>query len=74
MAQEVIDGAPVAEDRKPKLGDPTPSLFGRHMWKTEEGSVVVEARGDTVFVAESLDQDTTQKLEQEMFPTEAAKK
>jgi hypothetical protein len=74
MAQEVIEGAPVTEDRTPKLGDPTPSLFGRHMWKTEEGSVVVEARGDTVFVAESLDQDTTQKLEQEMFPTEAAKK
>jgi hypothetical protein len=73
-AQEVLEGAPVAEDRTPKLGDPMPSLTGRHMWKTEEGAVVVEAKGDTVLVAESLDPDTTQKLEQEVFPAESAKK
>jgi hypothetical protein len=37
------------------------------MWTTEEGSVVIEQRGDTVLVSESLDPATTETLEKEVF-------
>jgi len=43
------------------------ALKGRHTWKTEEGTVVVEEQGDTVFVSESLDAATTAQLEKEVF-------
>jgi hypothetical protein len=43
------------------------SLKGRHAWTTEEGSVVVEEQGDTVFVSESLNATTTATLEREVF-------
>ncbi len=42
-------------------------LQGRHLWTTEEGTVVIEAKGDTVFVSESLDPATTAMLEREVF-------
>jgi hypothetical protein len=40
---------------------------GRHAWTTEEGAVVIEERGDTVLVSESLDAETTATLEREVF-------
>jgi hypothetical protein len=43
------------------------SLTGRHAWNTEEGAVVIEQQGDTVFVTESLDAATTSTLEKEVF-------
>jgi hypothetical protein len=43
------------------------SLTGRFTWLTEEGPVVIEARGDTVLVTESLDEPTTEKLEAFVF-------
>jgi hypothetical protein len=42
-------------------------LRGRHVWSTEEGTVVIEEQGDTVFVSESLDASTTATLEKEVF-------
>jgi hypothetical protein len=42
-------------------------LKGRRLWSTEEGPVVIEERGDTVLVSESLDASTTQTLEKEIF-------
>ena len=51
------------EDSGPTL----PHLTGRHTWSTEEGSVVIEEKGDTVFVSESLDDATTSTLEREVF-------
>lgn len=42
-------------------------LSGRHSWTTEEGPVIIEQRGDTVFVSESLDAATTSALEQDVF-------
>ena len=47
-------------------------LSGKRTWLTEDGPVVIEAEGDTVLVTESLDQLTTEKLEQELFATAAA--
>jgi hypothetical protein len=42
-------------------------LHGRHAWTTEEGTVIIEEHGDTVFVSESLDAATTATLEKEVF-------
>ncbi len=42
-------------------------LPGRHEWNTEEGAVVIEEKGNTVLVSESLDAATTQLLEREVF-------
>jgi hypothetical protein len=42
-------------------------LTGRHAWTTDEGAVIIEQRGDTVFVSESLDAATTATLEQDVF-------
>jgi hypothetical protein len=42
-------------------------LLGRHTWNTEEGTVVIEEKGDTVLVTESLDSATTETLEREVF-------
>jgi hypothetical protein len=49
-------------------------LKGRHVWSTEEGTVVIEERGDTVLVSESLDAGTTGALEREVFGATAAGK
>jgi len=42
-------------------------LKGRHAWTTDEGPVIIEQQGDTVFVSESLDPATTTMLEKEVF-------
>lgn len=42
-------------------------LQGRHDWKTEEGAVVIEQKGATVIVCESLDAQTTATLEREVL-------
>jgi hypothetical protein len=63
----------VAENGKDS-GVPTAALeklSGKRTWLTEEGPVVIEAEGDTVLIAESVDQPTTDKLEQEVFATAA---
>jgi hypothetical protein len=43
-------------------------IEGRHLWSTEEGTVVIEQQADTVFISESLDPATTSTLEKEVFP------
>ncbi len=56
-------------------GEPkTDMLKGRHTWTTEEGPVVIEEQGDTVFVTESLDAATTANLEKEVFATQSPAK
>jgi hypothetical protein len=55
-----------ADDRE--VNDDRAKPFqGRHVWATEEGAIVIDARGDTVFVSESLDPATTETLEKEIF-------
>ena len=49
------------------------NLTGKHSWLTEDGPVVIEASGDTVLVSESVDQETTEKVEHEVFAQLAAK-
>jgi hypothetical protein len=43
------------------------TLDGTHTWITEDGPVVIEVRGDTVFVVESLDTSVEEQLEQAIF-------
>jgi hypothetical protein len=60
----------VAEAKSDKAAQDAHSadlLKGRHAWTTEDGAVVIEEQGDTVFVSESLDAETTAKLEREVF-------
>lgn len=51
----------VAEDAPP--ADSWRTLRGRHAWMTEEGAVVIEVRGDEVLISESLDDETTKRVE-----------
>ncbi|HVN19210.1 MAG TPA: hypothetical protein VMU05_10570 [Dongiaceae bacterium] len=44
-----------------------PPLEGRHLWSTEEGAVLIEQKGDEVFITESLDDTTTAALEKEVL-------
>jgi hypothetical protein len=56
--------SPAAKDGDQKA---PPPLQGRHAWSTEDGAVLIEEKGDTVFVTESLDDATTATLEKEVF-------
>jgi hypothetical protein len=56
---EIVEDAPPAESWR--------MLRGRHAWMTEEGRVVIEVRGDQVMVSESLDDETTKKVEGDFF-------
>jgi hypothetical protein len=63
--EEVAD--PAAQSSTQATEGNRDALKGRHAWTTEEGAVVIEERGDTVLVSESLDSATTQTLEKEVF-------
>jgi hypothetical protein len=60
-----------ADDEKNPVADLKSllSLNGTHAWLTEEGPIVIVVQADTVFVTESLDQTTTEHLEQELLGT-----
>ncbi|MGA8299517.1 MAG: hypothetical protein WB817_08525 [Terriglobales bacterium] len=62
---------PIGQDGKPVVDAPPAeswkTLRGLHAWMTEEGAVVIEVRGDEVLVSESLDDDTTRKVEADFF-------
>ena len=59
--------AALAQDRDSNHHPEAALLSGRHAWTTDEGTVIIEQRGDTVFVSESLDSATTATLEQDVF-------
>jgi hypothetical protein len=64
-----------AVQKTPDTSDNAPApLEGRHSWSTEDGTVVIEEKGDTVFITESLDDGTTATLEKEVFPATSAAK
>lgn len=58
-----------------KTDAPAPTLLeGRHAWSTEEGPVIIEQKGEQVFITESLDSATTTTLEQEVLGVSSAAK
>ncbi len=63
-----LQKASLAQDDDSKDHPKPASLTGRHAWTTEEGAVVIEQRGDTVLISESLDAGTTATLEKDVFP------
>ena len=65
----VENGVMTASEADKKHDDAPASLSGRHLWDTDEGMVVIEQKGDTVLVSESLDAMTTTTLEKEVFPS-----
>jgi hypothetical protein len=58
----------VAEDAPP--AESWRTLRGRHAWLTEEGVVLIEVRGDEILISESLDDETTKKVEGDFWPAE----
>jgi len=60
----------VAEDAPPVGSWRT--LRGRHAWRTEEGVVMIEVRDDAVLISESLDDETTKRVEGDFWPEEKA--
>ena len=58
----------VAEDAPPV--DSWRTLRGRHAWLTEEGVVMIEVRDDQILISESLDDETTKKVEGDFWPDE----
>jgi hypothetical protein len=71
--EEIGNSAPpqsAAQDAESKVG----LLHGRHVWATEDGTVVIEEQGDTVLVSESLNEATTATIEREVFGVPPAAK
>ena len=64
----------VDDKRRANRDDKREALTGKHAWLTEEGPIVIDARRDTVLVSESLDQTTTDQVEQEVFAGATASK
>jgi hypothetical protein len=62
---KVAEGAPPADSWR--------TLRGRHAWLTEEGAVVIEVRGDEILISESLDDETTKKVEADLWPQQEEK-
>ncbi len=60
----------VTEDAPPV--DSWRTLRGRHAWLTEEGVVLIEVRGDEILISESLDDETTKRVEGDFWPEEKA--
>ena len=48
------------------------SLSGSHTWKTDEGAIVVDVKGNTVLVSESLDPGITDKFRTAVFADTAS--
>jgi hypothetical protein len=63
---EEIGSAAIKPSAQNAESQPDP-LKGRHAWTTEDGPVIIEEQGDTVFISESLDATTTATLEREVF-------
>ena len=63
---KVMPDAPPAESWR--------TLRGRHVWMTDEGAVVIEVRGDSVLICESMDDETTKKVEADFWGDESQKK
>ena len=65
-AEEVSD--PGAQEKVPQTsGFKLDVLKGRHVFQTDEGTVVIEEQGDTVLASESLDAATTAAVEKEVL-------
>ena len=66
--------------RRRKVADDAPpvdswrTLRGRHAWLTEDGAVLIEVRGDTILISESLNEETTKRAETDFWDEPKADK
>jgi len=64
----------VSDAAKPAVDhEESKHLTGTHTWLTDSGPVVIQVKGDTVLITESLDQETTEAVEQGVFRAPVAK-
>ena len=56
----------VADDAPPV--DSWRTLRGRHAWLTEQGVVLIDVRGDSILISESLDEETTRRAVADFWP------
>jgi len=63
---KVVDDAPPPDSWR--------TLRGRHAWLTEDGAVIIEVRGDTVLISESLTDDATKRAEADFWGEAKEKK
>jgi hypothetical protein len=61
---KVVENAPPVDSWR--------TLRGRHAWLTEEGIVLIEVRDDEILISESLDDETTKRVETDFWPEEKA--
>jgi hypothetical protein len=59
-------GAPAGSDLPADLKT-LQSLSGSHTWNTEDGAIVLEVKGNTVLVTESLDAGITDQFRSAVF-------
>ncbi len=65
-------GADSKADPDAPAADSWRTLRGRHAWLTEEGKVVIEVRDNEVLISESLDDETTKRVEADFWAEEKA--
>jgi hypothetical protein len=73
MAQRYKTVAPGQDNTLPNDLQGLGTLGGDHTWKTEDGSVVIEVKGDTILVTESLEPALTDEFRRALFPPAAAR-
>jgi hypothetical protein len=64
-------GAPVGSDL-PSDFKTLQSLSGSHTWKTDDGSIVLDVKGNTVLISESLDARITENFRTAVFADTAS--
>ncbi|HUM04776.1 MAG TPA: hypothetical protein VLT90_04905 [Terriglobales bacterium] len=65
QAQALGGDGKVAEDAPPV--DAFRTLRGRHAWMTDEGTVLIDVRGDTILISESLDEEATRRAQADLW-------
>jgi hypothetical protein len=78
LAKRYTTKDPLDSEGKPAKDAPPAgswrTIRGRHAWMTEEGAVVIDVRKDEVLVSESMDDDTTKRVEGDFWPAAAEKR
>lgn len=67
MQQRYKDVKPPSDTNLPADLKDLKTIGGDHTWTTEEGAVVIDVKGDTVLVTESLDPALTEQFRKSVF-------
>jgi len=71
LAQRYKKAEALGADGKPMTDAPPAdswrTLRGRHAWMTEEGPVVIDVRGDSILISETMDDETTKRASDDFW-------